>query len=166
MHSHSSKSSWWQPQSQNHVQHWVWLVLRCNRCTVYCIFPSSHTWHNDIQYSTTWSSVELSKGRPRRLVARPARAPSKSSFLPNITALLLLHLQESRRGFAATLAPGTGPLLPHILKLSFKRGHGKRPDAAIVRIKKKHLRKKSPLLFAPFFIYYYNNTIRGKNPMT
>lgn len=65
----SAKSSWWHLRSQSHVKHWVWFVLRCNRCTVHCVFFSTDTWPNDIQYSTTWSSVEHSKGRPRSLVA-------------------------------------------------------------------------------------------------
>lgn len=65
--------------------------------------------------STTWSSVEHSKERPRRLAAWPALAPPNLLFFLPFCGCYIYK----RCGFAATLAPGTGPLLTQILKLSF-----------------------------------------------
>lgn len=102
-------------------------------------------WHNTVPPGHLSSTQ---RGDPGAL-SETCKGPSKSSFLP--TFLWVWCLQESRRGFAATLAPGTGPLLTHILKLCLGGAMGKAGCCDCTH-KKKHLRKKSPPLFTLFYL--------------
>lgn len=87
--------------------------------------------------------LSAQKGRPR-----PAWAPPNPLFHPHFC-----DCDIYRRADVGLL-----PLLPLAQDLcslttqscSFRGGN--RPDAAIVRIKKKHLRRKSPPLFALFYL--------------
>lgn len=131
----------WKPKHKSSTESDLFSDVTDALYSVYCaLLPCDIMINNTVPPGHLWSPQRSDPGD----LLQTCMGPSKSSFLP--TFLWVWYLQESRRGFAATLAPGTRPLLPHILKLSFKRRHG---NGRMLRLYglKKHLRKKSLLFY-------------------